>query len=206
MNRKIALVAATCAAIVVSTRIVPTQELQGESAAAPDFPIVEANIPQLLEALEQGQVDSRQLVQLYLERIRAFEGTLNAFITVDRQQALMAARERDRERRRGFIRGPLHGIPIVLKDNVLTRDSFTTGGALAFRFLVPPYESTLSQKLRDAGAIILGKTVMTELANWVSDHMPGNYSAVGRYGMNPYDPRRDPRHLFDASGHHFFDD
>ena len=65
----------------------------------------------------------------------------------------------------------------------------TTGGALAFANLRVPYESTLSQKLRDAGAVILGKTVLTELANWVAEGMPGNYSAVGGYGMNPYDPR-----------------
>jgi amidase len=75
-----------------------------------------------------------------------------------------------------------------------------------------PYESTLSQKLRDAGAVILGKTVLTELANWVSDHMPANYSAVGGYGMNPYDPRPDPRHVLapdpnpGVPAHQFFDD
>ena len=69
----------------------------------------------------------------------------------------------------------------------------TTGGALAFAGLVPPYEATLTKNLRDAGAIIIAKTVMTELANWVATGMPGNYSALGGYGMNPYDPRRDPR-------------
>jgi amidase len=88
----------------------------------------------------------------------------------------------------------------------------TTGGALAFARLHPPYESTLSRKLRAAGAIVIGKTVLTELANWVSDHMPANYSAVGGYGMNPYDPRPDPRHVLapdpnpNVAPHHFFDD
>jgi amidase len=69
----------------------------------------------------------------------------------------------------------------------------TTGGALAFEGLIPPYEATLTKNLRDAGAVILAKTVLTELANWVATGMPGNYSALGGYGMNPYDPRRDPR-------------
>ena len=69
----------------------------------------------------------------------------------------------------------------------------TTGGALAFEGYVPPYEATLTTNLRDAGAIILAKTVMTELANFMANGMPGNYSAVGGYGLNPYDPRRDPR-------------
>src|SRR6202035_4834627 len=72
----------------------------------------------------------------------------------------------------------------------------TTGGALAFKGLVPPYEATLTKNLKEAGAIIIAKTVLTELANWVAGSptpMPGNYSAVGGYGMNPYDPRTDPR-------------
>ena len=94
------------------------------------------------------------------------------------------------------MRGPLHGIPIALKDNIHTTDMPTTGGALAFDGLVPPYEATLTKNLRDAGAIIIAKTGMTELANWVAGAptpMPGNYNALGGYGMNPYDPRRDPR-------------
>ena len=94
------------------------------------------------------------------------------------------------------MRGPLHGIPIALKDNIHTTDMPTTGGALAFDGLVPPYEATLTQNLRDAGAIILAKTQMTELANWVAGAptpMPTNYNALNGYGFNPYDPRRDPR-------------
>src|SRR2546427_8651045 len=72
----------------------------------------------------------------------------------------------------------------------------TTGGALAFDGFIPPYEATLTTNLRRAGALIIAKTSMTELANWVAGPptpMPGNYSALGGYGMNPYDPRRDPR-------------
>ena len=91
------------------------------------------------------------------------------------------------------MRGPLHGIPVALKDNVHTTHIPTSGGALAFEGFVPPYETTLVTNLREAGAIILAKTVMTELANFRASGMPGNYSAVGGYGLNPYDPRRDPR-------------
>jgi len=168
------------------------------------FEIVEATIPQLQEALEEHVVTSRQLVRMYLARIEAFEGTLNAFIRLN-PHAEDDARRLDRERARGHVRGPLHGIPIVLKDNILTTDIPTTGGALAFKNFVPPYEATLASKLRSAGAIILGKTVLTELANWVSDAMPGNYSAAGGYGYNPYDPRRDPRPGVDARGFPFAD-
>jgi amidase len=91
------------------------------------------------------------------------------------------------------VRGPLHGIPIALKDNVLTTDIRTTGGAIAFENLMPPYDATLAKNLRDAGAIIIAKTTLTELANFVTNGMPGNYNAVQGYGLNPYDPRRDPR-------------
>jgi amidase len=87
----------------------------------------------------------------------------------------------------------LHGIPIALKDNIHTTDMPTTGGALAFDGLVPPYEATLTKNLRDAGAIIIAKTNMTELANWVATGMPANYNALAGHGFNPYDPRRDPR-------------
>jgi amidase len=205
MKRTIALVAATCAAVLANTRPVPTQELQKGPRSPNHLQLVEATIPEIVEALESGRIKSTELVKLYFDRIVEYEGRLNAFISVN-PWAILIAHQRDIERAHGHIRGPLHGIPIVLKDNIHTRDMITTGGALAFRRLRPPYESTLSQKLRDDGAVILGKTVLTELANWVSDHMPANYSAVGRYGMNPYDPRPDPRHILDASGHHFFDD
>jgi amidase len=124
-----------------------------------------------------------------------YEDRLHAAITVN-PKALEIADERDRERAQGRIRGPLHGIPIALKDNVHTTDMRTTGGALAFETLIPPYEATLTKNLRDAGAIIIAKTGLTELANWVAGNpmpMPGNYNAVGGFGYNPYDPRPDPR-------------
>src|SRR5205807_4319438 len=107
----------------------------------------------------------------------------------------------DRERARGRMRGPLHGIPIELKDNIQTANMPTAGGARAFDGFVPPYEATLTTNLRRAGAVIIAKTSMTELANWVAGAptpMPGNYNAIAGYGMNPYDPRRDPREASDG--------
>jgi amidase len=125
-------------------------------------------------------------------RIATYEDRLNAAITIN-PRALAEADERDRERRAGRVRGPLHGIPVALKDNIHTIDMRTTGGALAFAGLVPPYEATLARNLREAGAIVIAKTVMTELANWVSDRMPTNYGSLAGFAFNPYDPRRDPR-------------
>src|SRR6266498_5196687 len=142
--------------------------------------------------MEQRRVTSRAIVEQYLTRIALYEDRLNAIITVY-PGALREAEERDRERAQGKLRGPLHGIPVALKDNIHTTNMSTTGGALVFDGFVPPYEATLTRNLREAGAVILAKTVMTELANWVAAGMPANYSALKGYGMNPYDPRRDPR-------------
>ena len=159
------------------------------------FTIVEATIPDMQAALKSGRVTSRELVLQSLVRIATYEDRINAVITVN-PNALKEADERDRERKAGKVRGPLHGIPIALKDNIHTTDMPTTGGALAFEGLVPPYEATVTKNLRDGGAIIIAKTQLTELANWVAGAptpMPGNYNALNGYGYNPYDPRRDPR-------------
>ena len=161
----------------------------------PAFNVAEATIPEMRAAMEQGRITARELVALHLIRIGLYEDKLHAALTVN-GKALEEAEERDRERARGNVRGPLHGIPIALKDNVHTTNMPTTGGALAFAGFTPPYEATLVKNLREAGAIIVAKTGLTELANWVAgvpDPMPGNYNAVGRYGYNPYDPRPDPR-------------
>ena len=164
-------------------------------AADPKFNVVEATIPQMQEAMRSGKLTSRELVTQYLLRIAIYEDRLNAAIYVN-PNALKEADERDAERKRGKIRGPLHGIPIAIKDNLHTTDMPTTGGALAFDGYTPPYEATVTKNLRDAGAIIIAKTAMTELANWVAGSptpMPANYNALKGYGFNPYDPRRDPR-------------
>jgi amidase len=165
--------------------------LAGQAPAAA-LSIVEATIPAMQAAMEQGRLTSVDLVRLHLERIALYEDRLNAAIVVN-PRALEDAGARDAERREGRVRGPLHGIPIALKDNIHTTFMPTTGGALAFDGLVPPYNATLTTLLVDAGAVILAKTVLTELANWVASGMPANYSALAGYGMNPYDPRRDPR-------------
>src|SRR5712691_8472750 len=162
------------------------------AAARSEFNVVEASIMDRQQAMASGRVTSRELVQQYLTRIALYDKKLNAVMTVN-PNVLREAEERDKERAQGKLRGPLHGIPIALKDNIHTTDMPTTGGTLAFDGLVPPYEATLTKNLREAGAIIMAKTGMTELANWVASGMPGNYNAIAGYGLNPYDPRRDPR-------------
>ena len=156
------------------------------------FDVVEATIPRMQQAMEEGEVTSRELVEAYLVRIATYEERVNATIAVN-PRALAIADSLDRLRAAGQLLGPLHGIPVALKDNIHTTDMPTTGGALAFEGFTPPYAATLTKNLEAAGAIILAKTVLTELANFMAAGMPGNYSAVGGYGLNPYDPRRDPR-------------
>src|SRR5258706_2813636 len=162
------------------------------TAQARRFTVVETSISDMRLALQEHRITSRELVQQSLTRIALYEDRLNAIIYVN-PHALEEADARDRERAAGRVRGPLHGIPIALKDNIQTRDMPTTGGALAFAGLMPPYDATVARNLRDAGAIIIAKTQMTELANWVTVGMPANYNSLNGYGMNPYDPRRDPR-------------
>ena len=159
------------------------------------FTVVEASIADLQAALKAKRVTSVEIVRQYLARIATYEDLLHAALHVNRN-ALADAEMLDRERAAGRLRGPLHGIPIAAKDNTHTTDMPTTGGALAFTGYVPPYEATLVANLKAAGAILIAKTGMTELANWVAGAptpMPTNYNAVGGFGFNPYDPRRDPR-------------
>ncbi|MBY0488429.1 MAG: hypothetical protein K2R93_01195 [Gemmatimonadaceae bacterium] len=182
--------------LIVSTALLlaaPSVRAQKPAAktAAP-FSVVEAGVPELRAALESKRLTSRQLVEQYLARIAMYDHQLKAVISVN-PRALDEADRLDRERAQGKVRGPLHGIPVALKDNIHTNDMRTTGGALAFADLVPPYDATITKNLRDAGAIILAKTQLTELANWVASAMPGNYTAVGGQGLNPWDPRTDPR-------------
>ena len=159
--------------------------LISSGAARAEFNVVEASIADMQQAMEGGRVTSRELVQQYLMRIALYDKKLNAVITVN-PNALREAEERDRERTQGRLIGPLHGIPIALKDNIHTINMPTTGGTLAFEGFVPPYEATLVRSLRGAGAVIIAKTGMTELANWVAGAptpMPSGYNPISGYGM-----------------------
>ncbi len=195
MNKLLMLVAAPAAAATLVGVSAQSHRAAEPARATHPFSVVEASIPEMRAAMEQGRITSHELVRQYLERIGMYEDKLHAAITVN-PNALKDADERDAERRAGHLRGPLHGIPIALKDNVLTTSMPTTGGALALEGYTPPYAATLTKNLEAAGAIIIAKTGMTELANWVAGSptpMPGNYNAVGGFGYNPYDPRKDPR-------------
>ena len=193
--KKFVLFCLACTALVAVVQGQTKRAGSDHGGAQPPFSVVETGIPEMRTALEHHRVTSRELVMLYLARIGMYEDKLHCVITVN-PHVLQEAEDRDRERAQGRARGPLHGIPIALKDNILTHDIVTTGGALAFDGFVPPYDATLVKNLRDAGAIIIAKTGLSELANWVAGAptpMPGNYNAIRGFGFNHYDPRRDPR-------------
>lgn len=156
--------------------------------------LVEASVPDLQLALQSRLITSEQLVQMYLNRIAAYDKvgpTLNAFIHLN-PNALDEARARDLDRHRGLAHGPLFGIPVLLKDNINTNDMPTTAGSVALAGSIPPTDAFITEKLRAAGAIILGKATLTEFANFIAIGMPSGYSSLGGYGFNAYDPRPQP--------------
>lgn len=174
-----------------------------KTAKAP-FNVVEASIPDMQAALKEGRTTSHELVAQYLTRIGLYEDRLHAAVTVN-AHALIEADQLDKERAAGHIRGPLHGIPVALKDNIMTRDLPTSGGMLAFKGYMAPYEATLATNLRNAGAIVIAKSTMSELAGWAGGDpipLPGGYNAASGQSYNPYDPRaaEDGKPVLEVAG------
>lgn len=159
----------------------------GQPAAIYD--VEEKSIAQLQAELTSGAVTSEQLVQAYLDRIERLDRngpTLNSVIALN-PDALEQARALDAERAQGRVRGPLHGIPILIKDNIESADEMpTTAGSLALRDNITHRDAPLVARLREAGAIILGKTNLSEWANIRSSYSTSGWSAVGGLTRNPY--------------------
>ncbi|WP_188207254.1 amidase family protein [Alkalibacillus aidingensis] len=153
--------------------------------------VVEASIDQLEEKLAKGEITSRELVMHYMNRIAEFdqgELGINSIAELN-PDAIHIAENLDLERNEKGVRGPLHGIPIVLKDNIDTGDKMhTTAGSLALKDHVAKQDAFLAKKLREAGAIILGKANLTEWANFMTVGMPNGYSSRGGQVLNPYGP------------------
>ena len=162
---------------------VPVDDAQAE------FDVTERSIGELRAALETGVVTSQELAQLYLDRINAFDGqgpALNAVIALN-PDAFDEAAALDRERAAGSVRGPLHGIPVLVKDNYDTANMPTTAGAIGLATSIPPDDAFQVRRLKDAGAVILGKTNMHELARGIT-----TVSSLAGQTRNPYDPTRNP--------------
>jgi len=167
----------------------PVQAQRPAAPLAPQFDLYEKSIPELKKAMESGQVTSGQLVEQYFARIKAYDQDgprINAFIALN-PRALEVAAALDAERRAGRVRGPLHGIPIVVKDNYATVDMPTTAGSLALEGFETKRDAFMVKKLRDAGVVIMGKTNLHELASGIT-----TISSMGGQTRNPYDPTRNP--------------
>jgi len=156
---------------------------------APVYDVAEKSIAQLQADMASGAVTSEQLVQAYLDRIERIDRSgpnLNSVLALN-PNALEQARALDIERAEGRVRGPLHGIPILLKDNIESADPMpTTAGSLALVDNVTNRDAPLVGRLREAGAVILGKTNLSEWANIRSSHSTSGWSAVGGLTRNPY--------------------
>ena len=169
----------------------------------PPFELEEATIDQLQSWMASGRMTSRSITQRYLNRIAALDRkgpSLHHVIEVN-PDALSIAAALDRERKAGRVRGPLHGIPILLKDNVDTADRMTTtAGSLALAGSIPLQDSTVAAKLRAAGAVLLGKANLSEWANFRSTHSTSGWSGRGGQAKNPYVLDRNPCGSSSGSG------
>lgn len=160
----------------------------GAQANADSFVLTDAGIAEINAAFDAGALTSERLVQLSLDRIAAFDDAgpaINAVMRVN-PDALARAREMDEERRARGPRSPLHGIPVVLKDNIDTADMPTTAGSFLLEGSLPPDDATLTKRLRDAGAVIIAKVNMSEFAS--GDAM----NSLDGPTYNPHDPTRTP--------------
>jgi amidase len=167
------------------------------------FALEEATIAELQNRMASGQASARTLVEEYVDRIEAVDGrgpALRSVLELN-PDAPAIARERDAERRAGKVRGPLHGIPVLIKDNIGTADRMqTAAGSLALLGAIPSADSFVARRLREAGAVILGKTNLSEWANFRSTHSSSGWSGRGGQCRNPYALDRNPSGSSSGSG------
>jgi amidase len=171
------------------------------SGANPDFS--ETSIADLHDQMQRGEISSVELVDWYIERIETLDQAgpgLNAIIEINPDARGIAA-SLDREWQSSGPRGPLHGIPVVLKANIGTSDQmYTSAGSLALAEHVPDEDAFFVKRLRDAGAVILAKTNLSEWANFRSSYSSSGWSSVGGQTLNPYDTARSPCGSSSGSG------
>ncbi|MBG8555547.1 amidase [Hymenobacter guriensis] len=213
MNRRIFLRNGSLAGLTLATFSLPAcspspdkpaAAAEGEAGLANDaFELQEATVAGLQEKMQSGQLTSRRLVELYQARIQAIDQAgprLNS-VRIVNPDALALADQLDAERKAGKVRGPLHGIPVLIKDNINTHDQQpTTAGSLALAGNKAAQDAFIVQKLRAAGAVLLGKTNLSEWANFRSTRSTSGWSSVGGQVKNPYILDRSPSGSSSGSG------
>ncbi|WP_368658739.1 amidase family protein [Metabacillus halosaccharovorans] len=177
-------------ALFIVSLIVLMLPLAGVSAKEKQFDPFEMSISEISEALNRKEITSEELVEIYLERINTYDQQgpkINSIISINKQ-AIKTAKQLDKEREKSGTRGKLHGIPIVVKDNIDVKGMPTTGGSVALKNAYPKEDAFVIKKLKDEGAIILAKTNMSELA---ASYGRLGYSSLGGLTLNPYNLNRD---------------
>ncbi|GCD33163.1 amidase [Streptomyces chrestomyceticus JCM 4735] len=169
----------------------PSAGAPAGSSALPGIDLDTVTIPELQTRMADGALTSSALTRAYLNRIKTVDPKINAVLRTD-PTALRQAAASDARHRRGDILGPLDGIPVLLKDNIDTRDMPTTAGSLALAGSPPDTDADLVTRLREAGAVILGKTNLSEWANFRATKPTSGWSAVGGQAHNPYVLDRNP--------------
>src|SRR3979411_3149426 len=164
-------------------------------ALLPAFELDEATIAELQSGMAAGKYTAHSLARKYLDRIDSVDKhgpAINSVIELN-PDALSIANDLDKERKAKGPRGPLHGVPVLIKDNIDTHDRMTTtAGSLALGGSIPLQDSSVARKLREAGAVILGKTNLSEWANFRSSHSSSGWSGRGGQTKNPYVLDRNP--------------
>ena len=192
------LLAASCNSNSSKTTTTSTKD-----DAVPDFELNEETISSLQEKMAAGKYSSEQITNLYLKRIEEIDRKgplLNSVIELN-PDAVTIAKAMDEERKAGKTRGPLHGIPVLIKDNIGTGDKMqTTAGALAMEGHKASSDAFVAKKLREAGAVILGKTNLSEWANFRSTHSSSGWSSRGGQTKNPYIQDHNPCGSSSGSG------
>ena len=199
------LVGALAAAVAPAVRVevIEARERPSSLPEVPPFDLEEITIAELQEGMKSGKYTARGITEKYLARIDAVDKrgpAVNSVIELN-PDALALAEDSDKERKQKGARGPLHGIPVLIKDNIDTADKMmTTAGSLALVGSKPPKDSMVAQKLREAGAIIIGKTNLSEWANIRSRHSSSGWSGRGGQTKNPYALDRNPCGSSSGSG------
>ncbi|UOR07531.1 amidase [Hymenobacter aerilatus] len=211
MNRRLFLRNGGLTGLALSTFSLPacdskspaTQTAATAPTAADAFELHEATLSELQQQLQSGQRTARSLVELYQQRIKAIDQsgpTLRSVIELN-PDALRLADQLDQERKAGKVRGPLHGVPVLIKDNIDTGDQMqTTAGSLALSVHKAAQDAFIVKKLREAGAVLLGKTNLSEWANFRSSRSTSGWSSRGGQTKNPHVLDRTPSGSSSGSG------
>ncbi len=201
MNRRQFLIASGAAGAAACSK--PGEAPASSAPSTPGFELAEATFDQLRERMESGAETAHSIAAKYLSRIEQVDQAgpgLNAVIEIN-PDALALADQLDAERKDGAVRGPLHGVPILIKDNIDTADKMmTTAGSLALEGSIAAQDSGVAAALRKSGALILGKTNLSEWANFRSDNSTSGWSGRGGQTHNPYSLDRNPCGSSSGSG------